>query len=122
MVFRRNLGLARRSVRVGPMNERTVSFIVWSTVIAAVVLVAVMAGRARGQELPAYPCPIAGKPCKIVVMTPEEEKTLTDPDMLMDHAIWANRVKFDSLVAAWRQKLQQAPAGKIVEPKPEDKK
>ncbi len=62
-----------------------------------------------------YPCPAGAKSCKIVVLTPEEERTLLDP--IFPSAVWANRTLTD-LIEQWKIKLQQAPAGKVVEAKP----
>lgn len=67
----------------------------------------------------AVPCPPNVKACKVIVLTPDEEATLIGPDMIFDHAVWASRVKFDSLARAWREKLATAPAGKVVEAKPD---
>jgi hypothetical protein len=49
-------------------------------------------------------------------MTPDEEKTLTQPGGIMDQALWANRSGMDALITAWKQKLATAPAGTVAKP------
>ena len=121
MDHRRHFGLASRLHGVEPVTDRSIAVSIWMIVLAALILVSILAAYARpaaAQEV-SYPCPAGAKSCKIVVMVPDEENTLIGADMIFDHAVWANRVKFDSLVAAWREKLRQAPQGKVV-PKPEE--
>ena len=67
-------------------------------------------------------CPPKVTSCKIVVITDQEEQTLVGPDMIFAHAQWANRVKLDSLIQAWIEKLRQAPQGVVQTDKIEDKK
>jgi hypothetical protein len=71
-------------------------------------------------QTPSYPCPTGAVSCKIVVMTPDEEKTLTQAGGIFDQASWANRSGMDGLITAWKQKLATAPAGTVA--KPEEKK
>ena len=79
--------------------------------VGALMFTLVMSALARAED-----CPAGVKSCKVLVLTPDEEATLAGPEMILDHAVWANRVKFDSLARAWRDKLAAAPAGKVVEP------
>jgi hypothetical protein len=73
-------------------------------------------GLAHGQ---AVSCPPDAKSCKVLVITADEENTLVGPEMIFDHAQWANQVKFSGMVRAWRQKIEQAPLGKpMFEPQP----
>ena len=76
----------------------------------------------RAADAPTYPCPPKVTSCKIVVITDQEEQTLVGPDMIFAHAQWANRVKLDSLIQAWVEKLRQAPQGVVQTDKPEEKK
>lgn len=77
----------------------------------AFLLLVVMAVRpARADSLV---CPPPAKSCKIVVITPDEEATLTGPEGIFDHAVWANRAKFSDMIIAWRKKLETAPAGAV---------
>ena len=78
-----------------------------ATALTAVFMLAMQAAS-RAED-----CPAGVKACKIVVMTPEEENTLVGPEMIFDHATWAARAKFESLVNAWKEKLKQSPAGTV---------
>ncbi|MFA5897686.1 MAG: hypothetical protein WC829_01105 [Hyphomicrobium sp.] len=85
--------------------------ILFVAAVGALMFTLVMSALARAED-----CPAGVKSCKVLVLTPDEEATLAGPEMILDHATWANRVKFDSLARAWRDKLAAAPAGKVIEP------
>ncbi len=71
------------------------------------------------QSAETYPCPTGAPSCKVITITPQEADTLTQA--IFPAALWANRT-FTDLVEQWKQKLQQAPAGKVEEAKIEPKK
>lgn len=81
-----------------------------------ILALGVAAGAAFGQPVPVE-CPPQAASCKIVVITPEEENTLTAPNMLFDAAVYANRMNFSHLVEAWKQKLATSPPGTVKEKK-----
>lgn len=58
-------------------------------------------------------CPKGVKDCKVLVLTPEEINTLTQPGGIFDLAVWANRANMEGLVTAWKNKLQMAPQGTV---------
>lgn len=98
-----------------PEPIRRVVFAFGCAAAVATGLVAFMS-LASAQE---YPCPPGLKSCKVIVLSPDEETTLVGPEMIFDHAVWAARVKFESMTQAWREKIRQAPAGKVApEPVP----
>lgn len=80
--------------------------------------VAMISYGTRADDAPGYPCP--GKdPCKVITITQNESDSLTNA--LFPAALWANRTMTD-LVEMWRNKIQQAPQGKVQsETKPEPK-
>jgi hypothetical protein len=71
-------------------------------------------------QTPSYPCPEGAVSCKIVVLIPDEEKTLLQPGGIFDQAVWANRSGMEALINGWKQKLATSPAGTVA--KPEEKK
>ena len=60
-------------------------------------------------------CPAGASTCKVLVLTTQEEQTLTNS--IFPAALWANRT-FTDLIEAWKQKLAAAPAG-TVKPTPD---
>lgn len=67
-------------------------------------------------------CPPGVPACKILVVTPQEEQTLTAPNGILDMAVWASRPLGD-FANQWRDKLKNAPAGKpYASPSPEKPK
>ena len=65
-------------------------------------------------------CPMGVVSCKIVAITPDEERTLTQPGGIFDQALWANRSGMEGLISAWKQKLITSPAGTVPEPSKKD--
>lgn len=97
---------------------RVSNVFVWAGPVAlgAIVTVILTAPKpAKSQTGDFYPCPPGAKTCKVVTITPEEENTLVGPEMIFDHAEWANRVKFSAMLPSWRHKLLNAPPGKGAE-------
>ena len=118
--------MAARTTGVAMINGKTVRPIIESVAFASMIFLLVAAAltmtfmlvmNALAQAPKPGECPPAATACKIITLTPDEENTLSGAEMLFDHALWANRVKFDSMLQAWREKLKQAPAG-IVKPAP----
>jgi len=68
-------------------------------------------------------CPEGVMSCKVVTISPEELKTLTD--IIFPSAIWANRAQSTDLAKAWENKIANSPAGephkKADAPKPAQK-
>lgn len=59
-------------------------------------------------------CPAGAPSCKILVLTPEEERVLVDPRGILDTAAQARQLDLFGLVAHFRQKISTAPAGTVV--------
>ena len=65
-------------------------------------------------------CP-QGQPCKIIVVSPQDEQVMLMPNGILDMATWSSRPLAD-YANAWRDKLKNAPAGKpFMPPAPEKK-
>lgn len=61
-------------------------------------------------------CPVA---CKVIILTPEEEKVLTGQNGILDTAAAARALDLGQLVSYFRTKIANAPAGDT--PKAQDK-
>ena len=75
-----------------------------------------MNAASRAEGMGEIPCPVPSTSCKIVVMTDQEIKTLTDPGLIFDSAEWANRANLSAAITAWRQKIANSPAGGVAKP------
>lgn len=73
-----------------------------------------VASRAEGMG--EIPCPVPATSCKVVVMTDQEIQTLIGPGLIMDSAQWANRANLSDAIAAWKQKIANAPSGVVHKP------
>lgn len=97
--------------KINHVRQAAITFLL----VVGLLVLGLCAGVLKAQE--AGQCPPPTKQCKIITLTPEEEQTLIGPDMLFDQAQWA-RQQFGPLIKAWRDKLQNAPAGKAAPEKP----
>ena len=69
-----------------------------------------------------YPCP-AGKACKVLTLTPEEQDMLLRDKGILQTAVQARPLDLGAIVQYFVTKIEHAPAGKVVEPpKPPEKK
>lgn len=94
------------------MTQRTINII---AVVAFILwTLACLTGVVEAED-----CPNGTPSCKIVVMTPEEINTLTQPGGIFDQSIWANRSGMTGIVEAWKKKIETSPSGtvKAAEPK-----
>jgi len=108
--------------RSKPMKTRTATKIGIIVGIFGAAIIVADAQQAVVLPPPASgTCPQGVKECKIVSMTPEEVQSLIAPQGIFSQAEWASRSSMGPLVEAWKQKIQQAPAGKMYE-EPEKKK
>ncbi len=83
-------------------------------VVAAFLLTA--AGSAFATD-----CPAGTPSCKIITITPDEERALTEG--IFPAAEWANRAGLTDMIAAWKQKIRMSPNGVVhVEVSKEPKK
>lgn len=66
-------------------------------------------------------CPPGAKACKVLTLTPEEETSLIGINMMLDSAVFANRIQMEGVAKYWRDKVQNAHQGVVKEPetKPE---
>ena len=74
---------------------------------------------ARAAEPPAYPCPDKAPSCKIITLTPEEERALVGPNLIFDTAQQGRPLDLMQAIAYFRQKILTAPAGTVEVPKAE---
>lgn len=90
--------------------------------VAVLIAAMLFASRpARSQTPDPTLCP-AATPCKVITMTQQEMDTLVGPSMVFDVALWGNRAGFSVLIEQWREKLKNAPLGKMPDaPKAENK-
>lgn len=94
------------------MHRWSTKEVVWvSALVAAVAVLGVTIAWAQSPD-PAQ-CPPGAKSCKVITLTPDEEQSLLGPNMIFEHAEWANRAGLAGIVAAWRGKIANAPAGKV---------
>lgn len=65
------------------------------------------------QPAHAVECPAGAPSCKVLTLTPDEERVLTGPNGILDTAAQARQLDLANLVSYFRQKLSTAPAGEV---------
>lgn len=87
--------------------------IVISTLFACDVLgfAFCMFGQALAQEPAPPPVCQTASPCKIVILSAEEEQALLGPNMILDTAQQGRPLDLSGAVTYFRDKLRQAPRG-----------
>lgn len=93
--------------------------------IALAVIVAVTllttCSKSRAAE-----CPQGVPKCKVLVLTPDMENVLVQPNGILDTAEWGNRAGLSSAVQFFKKAIADAPAGDAKTPEikkpPEEKK
>ena len=89
-----------------------------------------LAGHARAEELALsskdptkwvdpislVPCPRGAKSCKIMVLSPEEEQALVQPNGILATAAVARKIDLEGIANYFFDKIKNAPAGKVTEP------
>jgi len=78
-------------------------------------------GFAVASPAKAEDCPKGATSCKVVVMTPEEIATLTQPGGVYDQAIWASRSTMTGIVEAWKKKIDSSANGTVKADEPAKK-
>ena len=87
--------------------------ILWISALCIITAILILLfGNVRADEIT---CPPGFPSCKILVITPQEEQTLTGPNAIFDMARWASRPLGD-WIDGWKAKLALAPAGKPFTP------
>jgi hypothetical protein len=86
-------------------------------VASAVLAVAVLA--ACQSPVRSEPCPDGVASCKVMTLTPEEEKFLTQPGGILDTAERGRLVDLAGPVRYFREKIANAPAGTVKKPSAE---
>lgn len=82
-------------------------------VAIAIILGALMWSFAYAD--PRTDCPTPA-PCKVVVLTAEEERALTGPNMVFDTAVQGRQIDMFGITTYLRQKITAAPAGDVPKP------
>jgi hypothetical protein len=68
-------------------------------------------------------CPTPDESCKVLILSPQEERILAGPNGILDTAAQARALDLGQFAVYLKQKIAAAPAGDVKEvPKPEDKK
>lgn len=93
----------------------------WTAIAALAAGICLLGAMTARTEEATTSCPVGAKSCKVITITPDEEQALAGPNMIFDHAEWANRATLGQIVQAWRLKVLLAPQGKVV-PAPAEKK
>lgn len=63
-------------------------------------------------------CPPGAPSCKVITLTPDEERVLTGPNQVLDTAQQGRPLDLAQIVMYFRSKIATAPAGEIVKPAP----
>ena len=81
------------------------------------LFVFVMSAVSRAEDVA---CPPGVPSCKVISVSPDEERVLVGPAGIFDSAEFANRMNLSGPIQYWRNKLAAAPEikAKPVEPKP----
>lgn len=61
------------------------------------------------------PCQTAS-PCKIIILSVEEERALTDPNQILDTAMQGRPLDLSGKVLYFRDKIRNAPPGSNISP------
>ena len=85
------------------------------TIISFLVLAASLA-FAQTSDLTTIKCPNPGEPCKVLVLTPNEEKVLTGPNGILDTAAQGRSIELSGAVVYMKNKIQNAPEGTVQAP------
>ena len=56
-------------------------------------------------------CPTPGEPCKVVILSPQEEKALTGQNGVLDTAAQGRLIELSGVAVYFKQKILTAPAG-----------
>jgi hypothetical protein len=89
--------------------------------IAAVMVILVCTvARVRADDIPHAQCPTAGEPCKILILSQQEERMLMGPNGILDTAAQARALDLGQFVVYLKTRIANAPAG-TVQPLPETK-
>src|SRR5258708_826470 len=73
----------------------------------------IAAVHAQEPAKPTTQCPNPGEPCKILIVTQQEEKYLMMANGVLDSAAQARAIDLGQFVVYFKQKLVQAPLGGI---------
>lgn len=92
-----------------PRDAFLANIVLW---VGIVLLVVFMIGRASATE-----CPTAD-PCRVLILTPQEEKALTAPNGVLDTAAQGRALELGQFVVYLKQRIATSPMG---EPKPAEK-
>jgi hypothetical protein len=69
----------------------------------------------RADELPKYPCP-DNQPCKVLTLTPQEEKLLIGQNGILDTAAQGRALELGQFSVYLKTRIATAPAGEVLQP------
>ena len=72
----------------------------------------VLIGIANADELK-IPCPTPGEPCRIVFLSPQEERLLTGQNGILDTAAQGRQIDLGGFAVYFKSKIAAAPAGEM---------
>jgi hypothetical protein len=64
----------------------------------------------------AIECPAGAASCKVLVLTPQEEQILVQPQGILPTAAEARKIDFGGAVQYFLQRIKDAPAGEVPKP------
>ena len=91
-----------------------IAILVLTAIAIIVVLVTTMVTCARAEPAPLPQCQTQS-PCKIIILSNEEEFALTGPNQILDTAMQGRPLDLSGKVLYYRDKLRNAPAGAPLE-------
>lgn len=83
----------------------------WALFFACLVVTALVAFAAKATE-----CPQGMPSCKVLILSPDEERALTGPNMILQTAEQGRYLDLGQVVKYFRDKLAAAPAGEVKPP------
>lgn len=87
----------------------------WLQLLAALVGVLILLWLFPLKHVHAADCPPGG-PCKVLILTPQEEQALLQPGGVLDTAEKGAFVQLSGFISYLRNKIATAPAGIVPEP------
>jgi hypothetical protein len=93
-------------VQIGRFNHILLIGIIGSLLIWALLILGVV--RAFAVD-----CPTPGEPCKVIFLSPQEEKLLTAQNGILDTAAQGRQIDLGGFAVYFKSKIATAPAGEM---------
>lgn len=82
--------------------------------LALLLFLWIIAARAAFADDLHVPCPTPGETCKVLILTPMEEKILMQPNGILDTAAQARNLDLGQFSVYLKTRISSAPAGEVV--------